>query len=91
MQAVLGVLGCPNLPQQQVQDKDGAAGVAERVGDEGIGCLFTAVKGQGAFVGPLRGTQGDVVGLCEASCCSAAAAGQQTHPSISMQSRFLVA
>ena len=55
MQVVLGVLGCPNLPQQSIQEEDGAAGVAEKVGTEGIGCLFTAVKGQGAFVGPLYG------------------------------------
>ncbi|DBA77012.1 TPA: hypothetical protein ACH3X1_009602 [Trebouxia sp. C0004] len=54
-QVVLGVLGCPNLPQQPIQEEDGAAGVAERVGTEGIGCLFTAIKGQGAFVGPLNG------------------------------------
>ena len=55
MQVVLGVLGCPNLPQQPIQEEDGAAGVAERVGTEGIGCLFTAIKGQGAFVGALNG------------------------------------
>jgi len=55
MQVVLGVLGCPNLPQQPIQEEDGAAGVAERVGTEGIGCLFTAITGQGAFVGPLNG------------------------------------
>ena len=55
MQVVLGVLGCPNLPQQPIQEEDGAAGVAERVGTEGIGCLFTAIRGHGAFVGPLNG------------------------------------
>lgn len=55
LQVVLGVLGCPNLPKQSIQEEDGAAGVAERVGTEGIGCIFTAVKGQGAFVGPLNG------------------------------------
>ena len=54
-QVVLGVLGCPNLPQQPIQEEDGAAGVAEKVGTEGIGCLFTAIKGQGAFVKPLYG------------------------------------
>lgn len=57
MQVVLGVLGCPNLPQQPIQEEDGAAGVAERVGTEGIGCLFTAIKGQGAFVGALNGNR----------------------------------
>ena len=55
LQVVLGVLGCPNLPQQPIQEEDGAAGIAEKVGTEGIGCLFTAVKGQGAFVGPIHG------------------------------------
>ncbi len=55
LQVVLGVLGCPNLPQQPIQEEDGAAGVAERVGTAGIGCLFTAIKGEGAFVGPLNG------------------------------------
>lgn len=55
VQVVLGVLGCPNLPQQPIQEEDGAEGVAERVGTEGIGCLFTGVKGQGSFVGPLHG------------------------------------
>ena len=55
VQVVLGVLGCPNLPQQPIQEEDGAAGVAEKVGTKGIGCLFTAVKGQGAFVKPLNG------------------------------------
>ena len=52
---MLGVLGCPNLPQQPIQEEDGAAGVAERVGTEGIGCLFTGIRGGGAFVGPLNG------------------------------------
>ena len=55
VQVVLGVLGCPNLPNQPIQEEDGAAGVAEKVGTEGIGCLFTTVKGQGAFVRPLNG------------------------------------
>ena len=55
VQVVLGVLGCPNLPQQPIQEEDGAAGVAEKVGTQGIGCLFTAVKHQGAFVKPLNG------------------------------------
>lgn len=59
-QVVLGVLGCPNLPQQSIQEEDGAAGVAEKVGTEGIGCIFTAVKGQGAFVGPLNGSMSSV-------------------------------
>lgn len=49
------MLGCPNLPQQPIQEEDGAAGVAERVGTEGMGCLFTAIRGQGSFVGPLNG------------------------------------
>ena len=49
------MLGCPNLPQHPIKEGDGAAGIAEKVGSDGIGCLFTGVKGQGAFVGPLIG------------------------------------
>ncbi len=67
MQVVLGVLGCPNLPQQPIQEEDGAAGVAERVGTEGIGCLFTAIKGQGAFVGPLNGKSANYQGHIDVS------------------------
>ncbi|KAK9811515.1 hypothetical protein WJX72_005139 [[Myrmecia] bisecta] len=54
-QVVLGVLGCPNLPQQPITEADGLEGAAAKVGSEGIGCLFAAQRGQGAFVGPLTG------------------------------------
>eukprot|EP00891_Asterochloris_glomerata_P007631 jgi/Astpho2/7631/Aster-02524 len=53
--AVLGALACPNLPQEPIQDEDGQAGAATRVGSRDVGCLFAAITGQGAFVGPLRG------------------------------------
>ncbi|MBD3307987.1 3'(2'),5'-bisphosphate nucleotidase, partial [candidate division KSB3 bacterium] len=40
---VLGVLGCPNLPLEAEHPENGQ------------GCLFIAVKGQGAFMRPLNG------------------------------------
>eukprot|EP00884_Botryococcus_braunii_P005140 jgi/Botrbrau1/14627/Bobra.0364s0011.1 len=52
-QLALGVLGCPNLPQAPITDLDGESGAAKRVGEAGVGCLFTAVRGQGAFQQPL--------------------------------------
>lgn len=52
---VLGVLGCPNLPQERITDEQGEAGVAERAGEPGVGCMFAAHRGSGAFVGPLQG------------------------------------
>lgn len=74
VQVVVGVLGCPNLPQQPIQEEDGAAGIAEKVGTEGIGCLFTAVRGQGAFVQPLNGKHPPVSVDCSL-CCSASVKG----------------
>ena len=56
-QAVLGVLGCPNLPHARLRDEDVGAGAAE-LGDGqvgGVGTLFTATRGAGAFAGPLAG------------------------------------
>ena len=52
---MVGVLGCPNLPQVALVDADGQAGASSRSSEESVGCLFAAQKGQGAFVGPLRG------------------------------------
>ena len=40
-QVVLGVLGCPNLPHDETRPEQGA------------GCLFVAVRGQGAFMRTL--------------------------------------
>lgn len=54
-EVVLGVLGCPNLPQATVGDDDGGAGAAERSSAEGVGCLFLAHRGAGAYVAPLSG------------------------------------
>lgn len=56
-EAVVGVLGCPNLPQTALVDADGEAGAASRSSEGGVGCLFAAQKGHGAFVGPLRGDE----------------------------------
>jgi hypothetical protein len=55
LQVVLGVLGCPNLPQARLTADDGGAEAAGRVGESGIGVLFTAQQGCGAAVGPLTG------------------------------------
>ncbi|KXZ44070.1 hypothetical protein GPECTOR_74g684 [Gonium pectorale] len=52
-EVVLGVLGCPNLPQGSVADDDGGDGAAARCGQEGVGCLFSAHRGAGAFATPL--------------------------------------
>lgn len=56
-QVVLGVLGCPNLSQEQITEEQGEAGAAEHAGEPGVGCLFAAQLGHGAFVGPLQGAQ----------------------------------
>ena len=55
LQVVLGVLGCPNLPHARLTADDGGAEAARRVGESGIGVLFTAQQGCGAAVGPLTG------------------------------------
>jgi len=52
-QVVLGVLGCPNMPVAPLTDSDGGSDAAGRVGTDGIGVLFTAQQGCGAFVAPL--------------------------------------
>ena len=53
-QVVLGVLGCPNLPQQAIREGDCDEGQAGRsFAEEGVGTLFAAAKGQGARAGPL--------------------------------------
>ena len=51
----MGVLGCPNLPQEALVDADGESGASSRSSEVSVGCLFAAQKGHGAFVGPLRG------------------------------------
>lgn len=57
------MLGCPNLPLEPITDADGAAGAAERVGTAGVGALFYATRGGGAFVGPLKPGK-SAVGVC---------------------------
>ncbi|KAG2449003.1 hypothetical protein HYH02_005757 [Chlamydomonas schloesseri] len=58
-EVVLGVLGCPNLPQGPVGDDDGATGSAQRLsGDADVGCLFFSERGQGAWVEPLWNSSG---------------------------------
>eukprot|EP00200_Dunaliella_tertiolecta_P000683 CAMPEP_0202359124 /NCGR_PEP_ID=MMETSP1126-20121109/12530_1 /ASSEMBLY_ACC=CAM_ASM_000457 /TAXON_ID=3047 /ORGANISM="Dunaliella tertiolecta, Strain CCMP1320" /LENGTH=431 /DNA_ID=CAMNT_0048952449 /DNA_START=103 /DNA_END=1399 /DNA_ORIENTATION=- len=57
-QVELGVLGCPNLPQGEVKDEDGGAGPPSRGNQEGIGCLFLAHKGAGAYKAALYGARG---------------------------------
>ena len=49
----MGVLGCPNLPQAELKDTDGESGAAQRGQEAGVGCIFAAEVGHGAFVGPL--------------------------------------
>ncbi|KAG2495621.1 hypothetical protein HYH03_006221 [Edaphochlamys debaryana] len=61
-EVVLGVLGCPNLPQGDVEDDAGGAGAASRSGDEDVGALFWAHRGAGAYAEPLCPQQGDPAG-----------------------------
>jgi hypothetical protein len=49
------VLGCPNLPQSHISDEDGAGNSAEKAGTDGVGVIFAAQKGVGAFAGMLAG------------------------------------
>jgi hypothetical protein len=47
LQVVLGVLGCPNLPQYAISEEDCDEGQAARsFSDEAIGTMFAACKGQ---------------------------------------------
>ncbi|CAL5228744.1 g11929 [Coccomyxa viridis] len=52
---VVGVLGCPNLPQKRIEDADGVAESASKAGTDGVGVIFAAERNQGAFAGPLSG------------------------------------
>lgn len=60
---VLGVLGCPNLPHAPLTQADGGPEAASRAGQDNVGCLFAAARGQGSFWGPLEGA-----GLPEHRC-----------------------
>jgi 3'(2'), 5'-bisphosphate nucleotidase len=72
-EVVLGVLGCPNLP-------------AEASAPEGeIGCLFVAVKGEGAFQQALSGGEARAIRVTEvddptqASFCESVESGHSSH------------
>ena len=54
--AVLGVLGCPNLPRERIAPGDCAEGQAGRAaaGDD-VGVIFAAARGAGAYAGPIYG------------------------------------
>ena len=49
------MLGCPNLPQKRIEDEDGVGESASKAGTGGVGVIFAAERGQGAFAGPLSG------------------------------------
>ncbi|GAB4821949.1 hypothetical protein N2152v2_008995 [Parachlorella kessleri] len=51
-QVVVGVLGCPNMPQAAISDED-CDDVASRSFDESIGMLFAAQRGCGTYAGSL--------------------------------------
>ena len=53
-QVVLGVLGCPNLPQEPIADADAGAEAAGHAADSDVGVIFAARRGGGAHVGPLK-------------------------------------
>lgn len=55
-EVVLGVLGCPNLPQYAISEEDCDEGQAGRsFSDDAVGSMFAAAKGQGAYGGPVFG------------------------------------
>ncbi len=72
-EVVLGVLGCPNLPLDWA-DQDGPRG-----------CLFVAVKGEGAFVRALPGDEERPVHVADlddtalASFCESVESGHSSH------------
>ncbi|KAI7841336.1 hypothetical protein COHA_004954 [Chlorella ohadii] len=55
-EVVLGVLGCPNLPQYAISEADCDEGQAGRsFSDEAVGTMFAACKDQGSWAGPVFG------------------------------------
>ncbi|GLI69961.1 hypothetical protein VaNZ11_014706 [Volvox africanus] len=60
-EVVLGVLGCPNLPQGPVGEQDGQEGAAQRAGGSDVGCLFSAHRNHGAYAAPLWDEHADPV------------------------------
>jgi hypothetical protein len=55
----LGLLGCPNLPKDEVADDDGGPAAMSRAADTPAdwGALFLGVRGHGAYVSALNGSQ----------------------------------
>ena len=53
-QVVLGVLGCPNLPQEPISEEDAGAKAAGHAADSDVGVIFAARRGGGCAVGPLK-------------------------------------
>ena len=53
-QVELGVLGCPNLPQEPISDEDAGAEAAGHAADSDVGVIFAARRGGGCAVGPLK-------------------------------------
>ncbi len=72
-QVVLGVLGCPNLP------------IDPRKPDNGKGCLFVAVKGEGAVMRSLEGSTERPLAVtavtdpAQASFCESVESGHSSH------------
>ena len=50
---VLGVLGCPNLPSSKMSAAAAGPSKMAGVARNGVGVVFAAVRGHGAFEGPL--------------------------------------
>jgi 3'(2'), 5'-bisphosphate nucleotidase len=82
-EVVLGVLGCPNLPVE-----------AAAPGGE-TGCLFVAVKGEGAYQQALTGGEArairvtDVADPAEASFCESVESGHSSHGHAAQIAEFL--
>ena len=72
-EVVLGVLGCPNLPHDMANP------------DAGIGCLFHGVRGQGARMAKLEGSDEVEVAVTtiddptQASFCESVGSGHSSH------------
>ncbi|HON67421.1 MAG TPA: 3'(2'),5'-bisphosphate nucleotidase [Phycisphaerae bacterium] len=80
---VLGVLGCPNLPADP------------RRPDSPAGCLFIAVRGQGAHVRPLRDAHelpvrvDDITEPAKAVFCESVESGHSAHDDSAAVARLL--
>lgn len=55
-EVLLGVLGCPNVAvDTPMSDEAGGPMSAQQIGSGQVGVMFAAVRGHGAFMGPLEG------------------------------------